>query len=79
MSKQTGFTILPTVESEATFHLRSRQSPHHDSTKTAFLSARVVGLAALVQVSTEAVSKLADGGHSVVGIPQSVKILEVGK
>ena len=64
MRIQTGkaSTILPTVESGVSFFLRSRQSPHHTSTKTASLPARVVGLASLVLVSTKAVSELVDGG-----------------
>lgn len=58
-------TILPTVESGTSRLIRSRQSPHHTSTKTALLSARVVGLAACSNpVAKTVVSKLVDGGLS---------------
>ena len=57
-------TILPTVESGTSRLIRSRQSPHHTSTKTALLSARVVGLAVSVSVPSRLASKLVDGGLS---------------
>lgn len=57
-------TILPTVESGTSRLIRSRQSPHHTSTKTALLSARVVGLDDSVCVRSESTFKLVDGGLS---------------
>ena len=57
-------TILPTVESVVVPGNRSRQSPHHTSTKTALLSARVVGLDDSVCVRSESTFKLVDGGLS---------------
>lgn len=57
-------TILPTVERGLNLPVNSRQSPHHTSTKTALLSARVVGLDDSVCVRSESTFKLVDGGLS---------------